>query len=127
MKARSVVMGLVAAFAMLVPAASSASANIAWCTADPPARAVTQDGANLSVNTYVMVFRPEVHYLNDVSSDATTAPDGNGGTLITVRVYVPAGLNAARVTSTVNRYQVSASVVGAGGTVVTLYLDVPKS
>lgn len=127
MKARSVVMGVVAAAAMVVGGAVSASANIAWCTTDPPARAVTQDGANLSVNTYVMVLRPEVRYLNDVSSDATTSPDGNGGTLITVHVHLPAGISAARVTSSVNRFQVSASAVASGGSDVTLYLDVPKS
>ena len=127
MKARSVVVGTVAAVAMVVPAAVSASANIAWCTADPPARVVTQDGANLSVNTYVMVLRPEVRYLNDVSSDATTAPDGNGGTLITVHVHVPRNVGAARVTSSVKRFQISASTVTSGGSDVTLYLDVPKS
>jgi len=127
MKARSVVMGVVAAVAMVVGGAGSASANIAWCTTDPPARAVTQDGANLSVNTYVMVLRPEVRYLNDVSSDATTSPDGNGGALITVHVHLPAGISAARVTSSVNRFQVSASAVASGGSDVTLYLDVPKS
>ena len=52
---------------------------------------------------------------------------GTSGTLITVRVYVPAGLRSARVTSSVNRYQVSASAVSTGGSVVTLLLDVPKS
>jgi len=127
MKARSVVTGAVAAGAMLIGGASAASANIAWCMADPPARAVTGDGANLTVNTYVTVVKPEVHYLNDFQSEASTAPDGKGGTLITVHVKVPAGLSTVRVTSSVNRYQVSASAVGAGGSVVTLYLDVPKS
>jgi hypothetical protein len=127
MKARSVVTGAVAAMAMVIGGAVSASANIAWCSADPPARTVTGDGANLTVNTYVTVLKPEVHYLNDFQSEASSAPDGRGGTLITVRVYVPAGLGSARVTSSVNRYQVSASAVSTGGSVVTLVLDVPKS
>jgi len=127
MRARSVVVGTMAAATLVVGGAGTASANIAWCSADPPAQTVTGDGANLTVNTYVTVFRPEVHYLNDFKSEASTAPDGHGGTLITVRVYLPAGLNSARVTSTVNRFGVSASATGAGGSVVTLYLDVPKS
>ena len=127
MKARSVVVGTLAAMAMIVGGAGSASANIAWCSADPPAQAVTSGGANLMVNTYVTVLKPQVHYLNDFTSSASTAPDGRGGTLITVRVYLPVGLSAARVTSTVNRYQVSASGSGVGGSVVILYLDVPKS
>jgi len=127
MKARSVVTGVVAAMAMVIGGTGSASANIMWCSADPPTRTVTGAGANLTVNTYVTVLQPEVHYLNDFRSDASTAPDGRGGTLITVHVYLPAGLSSARVTSSVNRYQVSASAVGAGGSVVTLYLDVPRS
>ena len=127
MKARSVVIGTMTAVALMVGGAGAASANIAWCSADPPAQTVTGGGANLTVNTYVTVFKPEVHYLKDFKSEASTAPDGHGGTLITVHVYVPAGLSSARVTSTVNRFQVSASAIGAGGSVVTLYLDVPKS
>jgi hypothetical protein len=116
-----------AASAMVIGGAGSVSANIAWCMADPPAQTVTQDGANLSVNTFVSVTRSEVHYLNDVHSDASSAPDGKGGTLITVHVSLPAGISTARVTATVNRYNATATAAGAGGTVVTLYLDVPKS
>jgi len=127
MKARSVVTGAAAAIAVVIGGAGTASANIAWCSADPPARTVTGDGANVTVNTYVTVLKPEVHYLNDFQSEAWSAPDGRGGTLIVVHVYVPAGLGSARVTSSVNRYRVSASAIGAGGSVVTLYLDVPKS
>lgn len=127
MKARSVVVGTMAAAAMMVGGAGSASANIAWCSADPPTQVVTGGGANLSVNTYVTVLKPEVHYLNRFTSDASTAPDGKGGTLITVHVYLPAGLSSARVTSSVNRFQVSASAIGTGGSMITLYLDVPKS
>ena len=127
MQTRSVVIGAMVAVAFMVGGAGSASANIAWCSADPPAQTVTGDGANLTVNTYVTVLKPEVHYLNDFKSVASSAPDGRGGTLITVRVYLPAGLGSVRVTSSVNRFQVSASATGAGGSVVTLYLDVPKS
>jgi hypothetical protein len=126
-RARSLVVGAMAASAMVIGGAGSASANVAWCMSDPPAKAVTQDGANLSVNVYVAVPRPEVKLLNDVSSNASTAPDGTGGTLITVRVSLPVGMSNARITASVNRYQVTATVAAAGGTVVTLYLDVPRS
>src|SRR5947208_16268948 len=121
MKARSVVSGAAAAMVMVILGAGGVSANIAWCSADPPARTVTSSGANLTVNTYVTVLKPEVHYLNDFQSDASTAPDGRGGTLITVHVFVPTGLSTVRVTSSVNRYRVSASAIGTGGSVVTLY------
>ena len=126
-RARSVVVGVMAASAMVIGGAGSASANIAWCMSDPPARAVTQDGANLSVNVYVTVPRSEVKLLNDVSSTASTAPDGRGGTLITVQVSLPVGMSNARITASVNRYQVTTTAASAGGTVVTLYLDVPQS
>lgn len=127
MKARSVVLGVLAAGGMLVGAAGSASANIAWCFDDPPVQVHTPGGANLTVNTSVSVARPEVRYLNAVHDAATTSPDGAGGTLITVRVYLPAGITTARIVSRVNRYSVSASAVGQGGTVVTLQLDVPAA
>src|SRR2546430_2367351 len=127
MKARSVVTGVAAAMAMGIGGTGSASANIMWCSADPPATPVTRAGANLRVNPYVTVLQPGVHHRSHFRGDASTAPDGRGGTLITVHVYLPAGLSSARVTSSVNRYQVSASAVGAGGSVVSLYLDVPTS
>ena len=127
MKARTAVIGVMAAAAMVIAGAGSASANIAWCTADPPARVVTADGARLSVNTYVTVARPEAHFLKDVQSIASTASDGKGGTLITVQVSLPAGISNAQITSRVRHYDIAASAAAAGGSVVILYLDVPKS
>ena len=127
MNVRRVVLGGLVAGVLTVGGAASASANIAWCLSDPPAQVQTGAGTTLSVNTSVSVARPEVKYLRAVHNDAATSPDGAGGTLVTVHVYLPTGITSARIVSSVNRYAVSATAIGQGGTVVTLYLDVPTS
>jgi hypothetical protein len=127
MNVRRVVLGGLVAGMLTVGGAASASANIAWCLSDPPAQVQTATGTTLSVNTSVSVARPEVRFLKAVRNDATTSPDGAGGTLVTVHVYLPTGITSARIVSSVNRYAVSATAIGQGGTVVTLYLDVPTS
>lgn len=120
-------LGVLAAGGMVVGLAGSASANVVWCFDDPPTQVATATGSNLTVNTSVSVVRAEVKYLSAVHDTATTAPDGRGGTLITVQVSLPAGISTARITSSVNRYQVTATAIGQGGTTVTLYLDVPAA
>lgn len=127
MSARSVVLGVLAAGGMVLGLAGSASANVVWCFDDPPAQVATPSGSNLTVNTSVSVVRAEVKYLSAVHDTATAAPDGTGGTLITVQVSLPAGISTARITSSVNRYQVTATATGYGATTVTLYLDVPAA
>jgi hypothetical protein len=127
MSARSVVLGVLAAVGMVLGIAESASANLVWCYDDPPTQVVTPAGTNLMVNTTVSVAQPEVRYLTRVFNTATTVPDGKGGTLVTVRVTLPTGISTARITSSVNRYQVTAAATSHGGTTVTLYLDVPAA
>jgi hypothetical protein len=127
MKARRVVASVVTAGAMLVAGAVSASANISWCIDDPPVQVETPAGTNLTVNTGVSVVSKQARYLNDVAVVAVTEPDGNGGTLITVTVTVPATIGTANVTATVNKFKVSASTTVAGGDSATLVLDVPAA
>jgi hypothetical protein len=93
---------------------------------DPPVQVQTAGGTNLIVNTQVSAQQSEVHYLRQASETTTTSPDATG-TLVTVKVTLPAGITAARVTSSVNRYKVSTSAIGQGGETVTLYLEVPTS
>lgn len=126
MRARSVVGGMLAAAAMLLVAQVPAAANVAWCMSDPPAQVQTESGSSLSVNTVVSVPQSDVHYLRQVTEATSAAPDATG-TLITVSVTLPAGITAARITSSVYRFAVSASAAGTGGQTVTLYLEVPKS
>lgn len=119
--------GMVAAGAMLTVGTASVAANIAWCLEDPPVQVETASGTNLTVNTTIIAPRNESALTNQVVVTATTAPDGAGGTLITVDVAIPQGMTTVNVIAQVRRYHVSASGWGSGGTDVILYLDVPAN
>ena len=122
MKARSVTFAGLLAWAMLVAGQGSASANMAWCLSDPPIQVVTPGGHYVVVNNQVYLPRSALHLKNQIYDDASGAPDGTGGTLITVHVHVPSSLNA-HVVSSENRYRLTTQ--RDGSTVITLYLDVP--
>jgi hypothetical protein len=127
MKVRTLMTGILASGALVIGGAGSASANIAWCTSDPPVHVDTESGANVTVNTSVTVAKSESGYLNEVTSDAVAVANGAGGTNITVNVNLPAGISTATVLVQVKRYHVSASAAGHGGTAVTLYITVPAA
>ena len=124
MKVRSVLVGFLALAAMVIGGAVPASANIAWCTSDPPVHVDSAAGSNITVNTSVTVPKPEIKFLNEVSSSAVASPQ-SGGTLVTVRVALPAGISTAQVVASSSKYRVSATARGTGGTTVTLYLLLP--
>ena len=123
MKARSVVIGLMAAGVLIGVGASSASANLDWCMDDPPIQVITPGGHTLTVNNTVYLPASAWQMRNQVYDEATTAPDGHGGTLITVRVHVPS--SSGQVVSNQYRYKVTDQ--GNGSYVITTYLDVPVS
>jgi hypothetical protein len=125
MKGRSFVLAVLMSAAMTVGGAGAASANIAWCTADPPVHVDTESGANVTVSTSVTVPRAEAGYLKDVTSDAVVTANGTGGTNIAVSVYLPATISTAIVVAEVKRYHVSSTATGVGGSTVMLYLTVP--
>jgi len=127
MKARSVVAGVMAAGAMVVGGAVAASANLIWCMEDPPVQVQTATGTNLTVNVTVAVPQYQAKYINNVLVTTLTAPDGAGGTLITVVVTVPATISTANVTVTVKKYRVTDSATVPGGVTTTLHLDVPAA
>jgi hypothetical protein len=124
MKLRSVLVALLASSAMVAGGAGAASANVAWCTSDPPTHVDSEAGANLTVNTSVTVPKPEGKLLNGVSTDAVSSAEP-GGTLVTVFVSLPAGISTAQVVSSSSKYHVTATAYGTGGTTVTLYLHLP--
>ena len=127
MKARSVVVGVVAAVGLLVGGAGSASANIAWCLSDPPVQVSTPTGTNLTVNVGVAVPQGQAKYINSVVVDAVTQADVSGGTLITVNVSVPSSISVANVSAGVKKYKISTSTTVPGGSSTTLYLVVPTT
>lgn len=127
MRVRSVVWATVVSIGMLVAGQVAASANVLWCLSDPPVQVASSSGTTLTVNTTVYLPPGAQHLAKQETVQATTAPDGHGGTLITVQVGIPNGVSTAMVVTSSNRYQVSATGYGSGGSVVTLYLDVPAS
>jgi hypothetical protein len=122
MKARSVVLGAMVAGMMVIAGQGVASANMVWCVSDPPIQVVTPGGHNIQVNNQVYMAPYATHLKGEIVDYATARPDGKGGTLITVYVYVPVN---SHVVSSQYRYQVSAA--RDGSSLVTLYLDVPIS
>jgi hypothetical protein len=122
MRARSVVVACVAVGAMFAVGSGSASANLAWCVNDPPIQVVTPGGHTLTVNNQVYLPVSDLHLRNQVYDDATAAPDGHGGTLVTVHVHVP---SQGRVVSSENRYRLTTE--DSGTSVITTYLDVPTT
>lgn len=127
MRVRSVVSALAVALGLMTLGQMGASANIVWCMADPKVQVNTASGANLSVNTQVYLAPAAPHLLSQVTEDTITAPDGNGGTLITLEVAIPKGADQAKIVASVNRYNVTAVGYGSGGSTVTVYLDVPAA
>jgi hypothetical protein len=128
MRFRSVVVGAALATGLLVAGVGSASANVVWCLYDPPLQVSTSSGANLTVNTTIYVPHGQQQLAGkNVAETSSAAPDGSGGTLITVSVGIPVGVSTALVTASVNRFNVSGQASGPGGSTVTVYLDVPAA
>ena len=125
---RPVVVGALTAALLVVGGQVAASANVMWCLSDPPIQVVTPGGHNLSVNNMIYLSPIDRHIASQITDDASTAPDGKGGTLITVHVNIPAGAHGAGVESNNYRYRVTKTgATPKGGVVLTLTLDVPTS
>ena len=127
MKTRVLTVGALTAALMAVGGQAGASANVVWCLYDPPIKVVSPAGQNLMVNNMVYLSVADRRTGASVTDDAVAAPDGHGGTLVTVHMYVPAGISSAFVVSSVNRYQVTSSASAGGGQVITFRLDLPTS
>jgi hypothetical protein len=127
MKPRSVFAGVAAVGAMLVAGAVSASANLLWCMDDPPVQVQTATGTNLTVNVQIAVPQAQSSLINRVVVKTVTAPDGAGGTLITVYASVPSTIPAANITAAVKKFKVTDSATVPGGGSTTLHLDVPAA
>jgi len=127
MSKRAVVLGALTGGLLAVAGPATASANLMWCVSDPPIPVVTPGGHNLMVNNMIYLSPADLHNAKLITDDASTAPNGKGGTRITVHLYIPAVIRGAHVVSSNNRYQVSDAADGSGGRILTLVLDVPTS
>jgi hypothetical protein len=126
MSKRVVVVGALSAGLLVLGGQGAASANVMWCLSDPPIQVVTPGGHNLSINNMVYMSPLDRHIAKQVTDSATTAPDGRGGTLITVHVHIPQGAHGANVVSANYRYQMKVSDgTTNGGITLTMTLDVP--
>ena len=122
MKLKRVVVAAVAACGLSVVSAGSAAANVMWCVGDPPVQMSSALGTNFTVNTQVYTTNAKQHLSQQIDEKVTSTPDGNGGTLVTVQVFAPAG-QSITVVASVNKYRVSGQASGTGG--ATVQLDVP--
>ncbi len=128
MRKRAVVVGALTVGLLVLGGQVAASANVMWCLSDPPIQVVTPGGHYLSVNNMIYLSPVDRHIARQITDDATVAPDGKGGTLITVHVHFPSGAHGAAVVSNNYRYRVTKTGgTPSGGVVLTLNLDVPTS
>jgi hypothetical protein len=128
MSKRVFVLGALASGLLVLGGQAAASANVMWCLSDPPIQVVTPGGHNLSVNNMVYLSPIDRHIARQITDSATAAPDGRGGTVITVHVNIPRGAHGANVVSANYRYEVKDSGGTAGGGItLTMILDVPTS
>ncbi len=128
MSKRVFALGALASGLLVLGGQGAASANVMWCLSDPPIQVVTPGGHYLSVNNMIYLSPVDRHLARQITDDATAVPDGRGGTLITVRVHIPAGAHGANVVSNNYRYRVTQSGgTPGGGIVLTFKLDVPTS
>jgi phosphatidylserine decarboxylase len=128
MSKRVVVLGALAAGLLLLGGQGAASANVMWCMSDPPIQVVTPGGHNLSVNNMVYLSPLDRHIASQITDGAIAAPDGRGGTLITVHMYIPSSAHGANVVSSNYRYDVTdTGGTRNGGVTLTLTLDVPAT
>jgi hypothetical protein len=129
MSKRGILVGVLGAGLLLLGGGGSVAANMEWCSSDPPIQVVTPGGSHLTVNNTIYFHPADRPNLKSISYEASAAPNGSGGTLVTVNVYFPENFNDAYVVSASKRFNVqdTASTNGGatGNNVVTLRLDVP--
>jgi hypothetical protein len=128
MNRRVILVGALAAGMLVLGGQGAATANVMWCMSDPPILLVTPGGHNITVNNMIYISVVDRHLASQITDDATVAPDGTGGTLVTVHVHVPAAIHGASVVSNNFRYRVQDTRnTPEGGYTLTLTLDVPTS
>jgi hypothetical protein len=128
MSRRVVLVGLLTAGMLVLGGQGAATANVMWCMSDPPIPLTTPGGHNVTVNNMVYISVADRHLARLITDDASVAPNGRGGTRITVHVYIPGAIHGAAVVSSNFRYQVhDTEGTAGGGTILTLILDVPTS
>lgn len=122
MRLRTVLAGAAVAGGLSIAAPAAASANVMWCVGDPPVQMSSPSGTNFTVSTQIYTSGNKQHLSQQINEDVISAPDGHGGTLVTIDIVGPTGAPMTVVAS-VNRYKVSGQASGTGE--VTVTVDVP--
>ena len=122
MKLKTVLASAAVACGLTVASAGGAAANVMWCVGDPPLQLSSAGGTNFTVNTQFYTTDSKQHLSQQLTEEVTSAPDGHGGTLVTVEVFGPAG-QSVTVVASLNKYKLSAQASGKGDVIVQL--DVP--
>jgi len=122
MRFKTVLAGVTVACGLTLASTGGASANIMWCVGDPPAQVSSASGTQFNVNT--QIFSSVAHqHLSQYPETVTTAPDGSGGTLVTVDVQGPA--QYFTVVASVHKGKGTISAQSSGSGEVLVVLDVP--
>src|SRR5262249_12896700 len=111
MKLKTLLAGGAGACGRTVASTAGASASVLWCVGDPPVQMSSPSGTNFTVGTQIFTSGSKQHLSQQVDELVTSAPDGHGGTLVTVEILGPAGQQMTVVAS-VNKYKVSAQASG---------------
>lgn len=122
---RALVVGALTACLMVAAGQIAAPANVTWCVSDPPVEVLTPGGHYITVNNMLYISVQDRHFARLITDDASATPDGAGGSLVTVHVYIPKQVHGALTVTSDNRYRVSASGLGSSDSVITLLLDIP--
>jgi hypothetical protein len=125
---RRLLSALGAAVAMLGALATSqpASAINVICMDDPPVHLLSPAGNPIEINNYVIYSPSDRHLAHHAQVFGYTEPDGHGGTLAHVFVFLPGGGNESVSVHSVNHQTQSASEGKAGwGGFTEVDVDVP--
>jgi hypothetical protein len=129
MSKRGILVGALGAGLLVLGVPATVGANVDWCSSDPPIPVVTPGGAHLMVNNTLYLSPVDKPNVRLITHDASTAPDGLGGTRITVHIYFPDNFSDAYVVSANYRFSVMDTAGTNGGAtgnnMVTLQLTVP--
>ncbi len=116
-----------AAAIFLAPSVPLAGAEDDFCDSDPPILVRTPEGNPVLVNNFVSIPRRYKHAAHNMEITGSSERAGHGRSKITVKVTVPGerGSFNYRLTSKVQRFEVSNQGSSSAGNAIILELFVP--
>jgi hypothetical protein len=127
MRVKRLLLAGVIAAGLVLAGPGTASAHLVFCAGDPPVNLTTPGGHNVTVNNYLYVSPAYRHLASQVTADGFAEANGAGSSRLVVHIHIPGGLSGLYVVSNEQRFHVTSTGTGRGGTDITLTLDVPES